>query len=77
MDPNMKIFDFKRIILSKTGSKPFFLKFNMCNNLPVKSLLEKDAEYNKYLQDKMILSGNFELDNQIKEKVINDKIEIY
>ena len=49
----------------------------MCNNLPVKSLLEKDAEYNKYLQDKMILSGNFELDNQIKEKVINDKIEIY
>ena len=71
----MKIFDFKRLILSKTGSKAFFLKFNLFNEITVGQLIYKTNQYNQSMVGKTILSrDNEELDkkdSQIEETKID------
>ena len=45
----MTIYDFKRLLLQKTDSQPFFLEFNMYNQVQLNHLLDltraKDPAY--------------------------------
>lgn len=46
----MTIYDFKRLVLQKTESRPFFLQLNLYNQAQLSHLLQqaeiKDIEYN-------------------------------
>ena len=41
LDENLSIHDFKRLVLTLTDNKPFYLKTNICNSLSLADLVSQ------------------------------------